>query len=104
MNTANTIIDQDVIDIEEYAKAGKNPPKAQSYRIRVDKERYVVKVGEMTGRQILELAGKNPPERFRLDQKLHGGQTKKIELTEVVDFTTPGVERFMTLPLDQTEG
>lgn len=104
MNTTDVTIDQDVIDIEEYAKAGKKPPKAKNYRIRIDKDRYVVQVGEMTGRQILELAGKNPPERFRLDQKLHGGQTKKIELTEVVDFTAQGVERFMTLPLDQTEG
>jgi hypothetical protein len=104
MNTTDVTIDQDVIDIEEYAKAGKKPPKAKNYRIRIDKDRYVVNVSEMTGRQILELAGKNPPERFRLDQKLHGGQTKKIELTEVVDFTAQGVERFMTLPLDQTEG
>ena len=104
MNTTDVAIEEDVIDIEEYAKAGKKPPKAKNYRIRIDKDRYVVQVGEMTGHQILELAGKNPPERFRLDQKLHGGQTKKIELAEVVDFTAQGVERFMTLPLDQTEG
>jgi hypothetical protein len=39
-----------------------------------------------------------------ISQKLRGGQTKRIDLDERVDFTTPGVERFMTLPLDQTEG
>jgi hypothetical protein len=94
----------EVVDLEEYARAGRKPPKAKQYRIRVDRDRFVVNVSQMTGRQILELAGKQPPERFRLDQKLHGGQAVKIELAEVVDFTTPGVERFMTLPLDQTEG
>ena len=41
---------------------------------------------------------------FRLDEKLVGGRTVKIELDQVVDLTAPGVERFMTLPLDQTEG
>ena len=94
----------EVIDLEQYARAGRKPPKAKQYRIRVDRERFVVNASEMTGRQILELAGKQPPERFRLDQKLLGGQTQKIELNQVVDFTTPGVERFMTMPLDQTEG
>lgn len=96
--------ESDVIDLEEYARTEQKPPKAKRYRIRIDKQHFVVEVSEMTGRQILELAGKQPPDRFRLDQKLHGGQTKKIELDEVVDFTTPGIERFMTLPLDQTEG
>lgn len=94
----------EVIDLEEYAHADRKPPKAKQYRIRVDRERFVVSVSEMTGSRILELAGKQPPERFRLDQKLRGGQTQKIELDQVVDFTTPGVERFMTMPLDQTEG
>ena len=96
--------DFDTIDLEEFAKTGQKPPKGKRYRIRVDRDFFVVNESEMTGRQILVLAGKNPPERFRLDQKLRGGQTKKVELDEIVDFTTPGIERFMTLPLDQTEG
>jgi hypothetical protein len=45
-----------------------------------------------------------PPERYRLDQKLRDGTIKKIELNDVVDLTLPGLERFMTIPLDQTEG
>jgi hypothetical protein len=58
----------------------------------------------MTGRELLVLAGKSPPERWTVSQKLHGGQTRQIGLDDVADFTEPGVERFMTLPLDQTEG
>ena len=95
---------EEVIEIELYAKRGEIPPKGKRYKIRVDKEHYIVTVSKMSGREILLLACKTPPERFRLDQKFKGGATKKIELNEIVDFTTPGVERFMTLPLDQTEG
>jgi hypothetical protein len=94
----------EVIDLESYAKAGRTPPAGQHYRIRVDKQQIVVDASTITGREILRLAGKQPPERYRLDQKLTGGRTVKVELNQTVDLTTPGVERFMTLPLDQTEG
>lgn len=95
---------EEVIDLEECAKSNRTPPRARQYRIRIDKQYYVVSVAEMTGRQLLELAGKRPPEQYKIYQKLRGGQTKNIGLSEKADFTTPGVERFMTLPLDQTEG
>ena len=58
----------------------------------------------MTGAQILKLAGKTPADRWRLQQKFHGGQARTIRAEDVVDFTAPGVEKFMTLPLDQTDG
>lgn len=92
------------IDLEEYAKNGKSIPEKGPYKIKIDKEKYVVDVPEMTGRQLLELAGKNPPEQYAFFQRINGGQTIKIELDQIVDFRTPGIERFMTLPLDQTEG
>lgn len=96
--------DSDIIDLEEYGKAGKTPPAGARYRIRIDKKKYDIEASAMTGRELLELAGKEPAERYRIDQKLRGGQTKQVGLGERVDFTTPGLERFMTLPLDQTEG
>jgi hypothetical protein len=91
-------------DVEEYAKEGKVPPKGVRYRIRIDKQKYDVDISSMTGRELLELAGKRPPERYRIDMKLRGGETRLVGLDERVAFTTPGLERFMTLPLDQTEG
>jgi len=45
-----------------------------------------------------------PIERFQLNQKSHDGVVEKIGYDEKVDFTEPGIERFMTIPLDQTEG
>jgi hypothetical protein len=95
---------EDVIDLEEFAASGRRPPRAKRYRIRIDRERYVVEVASMNGRELLVLAGKTPPEQWMITQKLRGGEVKKIGLDEEADFTTPGVERFMTLPLDQTEG
>ena len=94
----------DVVDLEQYAREGHRPPCALRYRIRIDRQYYVVAAPSLTGRELLQLAGKTPPEQYMLSQKLHGGQTKRIALDARVDFTTPGVERFMTLPLDQTEG
>lgn len=97
------VVDE-VIDIEEYAKSGRKPPRARAYRIRIDKQIYTVEAQAMTGRELLTLAGKIPVTNYMISQKLRGGQAKKIAYDEKADFTTPGVERFMTLPLDQTEG
>lgn len=94
----------DYIDIEEFAKQGKKVPKAKKYIIKVDREKYKTESECLTGKEILELAGKNPFNRFQLNQKIKGGQVSKIEYDQKVDFTAPGIERFMTLPLDQTEG
>lgn len=96
--------DVQVIDLEEHAKAGKNPPKAERYRIRIDKERYVVSSPCLSGRELLSLAGKAPVEQYQVFQKLRGGELDEIGLDEKADFTKPGVERFVTLPLDQGEG
>lgn len=94
----------EIIDLEEYAQTGRKPPRARRYRIKIDKDKYVVEKSSMTGRELLVLAGKTPPERFMISQKPHGGPPKQIKLDESVDITTPGIEKFLTLPLDQTEG
>jgi hypothetical protein len=94
------------IEVEEYGKKGGGMPHphARRYVIRIDKIKYTVHVSHMTGREILTLAGKIPPEQYKLTQKFHGGAARTVGLDEDVDFRTPGVERFMTLKLDQTDG
>jgi hypothetical protein len=60
MNTENTNkheIPDEYIDIEEYAKAGKEPPKGKKYLIKIDKALYKVEEECLTGREILEIAG-----------------------------------------------
>ncbi len=95
---------EEFIDIEEYAKANKRPPKDKNYLIRVDRINYRIYKQIITGREILTVAGKIPFRKYQLNQKIQGGVVRKIEYDEEVDLSTPGIERFMTIPLDQTEG
>lgn len=92
------------VDIEATAAQGRRRPRAHRYRIRIDRQYHVVKYPQLTGRDILIEAGKECPEHWLLSQKRHGGKVVPIGLDEVVDLRASGVERFMTLPKDQTEG
>jgi len=94
----------DVIDIEVFSKENKTVPKGCRYKIKIDREKYTVDQSTMTGKEILEIAGKTPHNRWLVNQRMRGGVIKKIGYDEVVDLTTPGIEKFLTLPLDQTEG
>ena len=94
---------EEIIDLEEWAKAGKAPKPAKTYRIRIDKEKKDVTVSSMTGRQILTLVNKTP-ETYLLSQKFQGGEIKPVGADQIVRFDKEGVERFQTLALDPTEG
>lgn len=102
MNISDQPRDDEVVDVEEHFAAKREVPKAKKYRIRIDKDQYVVDVSEMNGRQILALAGKTP-DKFLLRQKLHSG-VEEVKPDQVVSFVTAGVERFMTIPNEVTEG
>lgn len=97
-------IADEIIDVEAYGREGREKPIAKKYKIRIDKSTFVVDVPEMTGRELLVLAGKRPPERYQIYEKLRGGERREIPLDKKASFRAPGVERFLTLPLDQTEG
>jgi hypothetical protein len=92
-----------VIELEDYGKRGEQPPKGCAYRIRIDREAYIVHAETITGRELLELAQKAPIERYMVFQKARG-QMQEIGLDDTVDLTHPGIERFVTLPKDTTEG
>src|SRR6185312_11545755 len=66
-------LEEELIDLEEWAKASKEPKRAKSYVIRIDKTKYTVHVHQMTGAEILALAGKKP-DAYQLSQKFHGGR------------------------------
>ena len=95
---------KEVIDVAQFSKEGKPVPKDRHYEIMVDQRPFKVEVECMTGREILVLAGKNPPERFQLNQRFNTGKVVPIKYDQKVCFTEPGIEKFMTIPLDQTEG
>jgi hypothetical protein len=72
--------------------------------VQIDKDYFKAPSPRMTGRELLQLADKKPAEDFAIYRKIKGGQPERIALDEKVDLSRPGVERFLTLPLDQTEG
>ena len=76
----------------------------QHYKIQIDKDFFEAPVSRMSGRELLELADKKPAERYAIYLKVKGGQPDRIDLDQKIDLSRPGVERFVTLPLDQTEG
>lgn len=104
MNNPDPKADGEFCDIEEMSRKGEVPSsQARRFRIRIDKEHFVVDQPDMSGRQILALVKKEPV-RFKLVQRLRGGQTRVIKPDEVVDFRAPGIERFHVMAVDQTEG
>lgn len=103
-NDSEEVLDT-ILDIEEFTSRNQGrKPKARAYRIRVDKSNFEVSQPGLLGREILVLANKVPVEGYRLKQKLHNGEMQTIELDTRVDFRGPGVERFVTLKLENTEG
>ena len=100
----NNKMDIEIIDVELFTKEGKPVPPRHHYKILIDRQKYDVKQECMIGREILKLAGKVPVERFQLNQRFRGGKVVKIGYDQTVCFTEPGIEKFMTIPLDQTEG
>lgn len=99
----NFSLEDEIIDLEWAAQKGHKPPKGKKYRYKVDGVPFISDAETVTGKEILSKAGKLPPENFILRQKLKGNWIT-IPLDKVVDFTEPGVEKFKTLPNDQTEG
>jgi hypothetical protein len=94
----------EIVDLEEYARLGKQPPLSRGYRIKVNGEPFVVHEPRPTGRAILTLAGLLPAENYTLRVKFAGEKPRKVELDERVDLRHPGIEKFKALPRDQTEG
>lgn len=95
---------EEIADLEEYAKKGKQPPHCRGYRFKVNGQPFVVDQPLITGREVLSIAGKTPPENYTLRVKMAGQRPTKVELDETVNLRHPGVEKFKALPRDQTEG
>lgn len=96
--------DDDSIDLEDCSKGGHHPPKGQkAYKIKVDKEKYRVEQQEITGKEILQLVGKDI-DQWTLNQKLRGGRRVTIEPDAIVDLAEPGIERFETVMKQAQQG
>ena|ERR1043166_6906837 len=92
----------DELDIEAFVGL-ECKPRAKRYLIRIDKKPYVIDKSIVTARELLLIAGKNPPEKFRIWQIIRG-ESHELKLDDKVDVRAPGVEKFRTLSRTQTEG
>ena len=97
--------DETFVDIEECTKHGRRPPRGRGhrYRIRVDRDRFVVEKRVVSGAEVLALVAKRPAD-WALNQKLRGGRRIRIEAHEEVDLAKPGVERFETVRRQAQQG
>lgn len=93
----------ELVDIEECAKRGEKPPRAHLYKFRVDDHYYTTPKAELNGREILAFAGKTPAD-YQLRERLRHGQVVAIAPDDIVDLRGHGVERFMTIPKENTDG
>jgi len=91
------------IDVAILVKAGLPVPTGSQYKIIIDGAPFITSNFGPTGREILAIAGKKS-ERFELIQKFTLGRTETIEANERVDLRICGVEKFVTIPLDQRNG
>jgi len=81
-----------------------NEKDKNGYKFKVDNKTYESNKQKITGNEILLISNNTPTEKYRLDMKIKGGETKKILLEEEVDLSLTGLEKFMTIPLGPTEG
>lgn len=96
-------LEEEIIDIEEYSRQGKEVLVGKRYRLRIDKQTYIVDKHKLTGKEILGIAEKDPKTHI-LYQHFGGGDQKVIAAHDHVDLTAPGVERFTTMKRANTEG
>ncbi|ARS38075.1 multiubiquitin domain-containing protein [Pontibacter actiniarum] len=80
------------------------PGPENKYHILVDRDNIKVDKECLTGREILTLAKKSPVEGYQLNVKRKGGKVAKLGYDDTICLSEPGIEKFLTLPLDQREG
>jgi hypothetical protein len=93
----------EVVEIEIYAKEGKQPPRAREYKFRIDRQPHSWHHEYIKGEKLFELAKKSPKE-FRMHEKLHGGHMREITPGEEVHLRKHGVERFVTMKITEGDG
>ena len=94
-----------IVDIEEYFHRNERHPEHDpgvviSYKIKVDDQYYIVPEKHLSDAAIIGLTGKDP-QLFDLEQIIkEDGEIKTIGIHPgtSVDFSKPGIERFITVP------
>lgn len=72
-----------------------------TFEVRIDDKTFKTTDPVITGRQLLDLAGKRPADEFIVLQVLSDGLLEDVRLDETTDLRHPGVERFITFESDR---
>jgi len=75
------------------------PPR--TFQVQIDDKTFKIKDPVVTGRQLLDLAGKKPADDFVVLQFLSDGLLEDVRLDETTDLRQPGAERFLTFKSDR---
>lgn len=70
----------------------------KSYKVLIDGDKYEFNNAIVTGEEILIKYGITSPNCFTLYQKLMGCDFEKISLSEAVNLSNPGIEKFAIKP------
>jgi len=93
---SSTATEDAPIDLEEAAREGRKPPRGRRYRVQVDDEKHLVENDVVTGRQVLEIAGREPVEDYVLILRLWDEDNEIIDPNDEVNLARRGIERFVT--------
>lgn len=77
------------------------PEPRRAFQVRIDDQPFEIHDPLVTGRQILDLAGKRPASEFVVLQYLPDGLLEEIRKEETTDLRESGAERFLTFQSDR---
>lgn len=72
------------------------------FEVEIDEQRFAVEDPVITGRQLLNVAGKKPPEEHLIYFLGSGNLLEDIGLDETLDLRQPGREKFITFKADRS--
>jgi hypothetical protein len=92
------------LDLEDHVANQKPIPKGcRHYRLRIDRHKHKWNSDRITGRDILDLAGKVDFDKFQVNQHFRFNRVEQVQLDEIVDLAASGVERFVIVPATKAE-
>jgi hypothetical protein len=93
-----TAIEVELADIEHYCLHGQPVPPARVYRIKVDDKYHEWPKAQITGNQLLQLAGRDGQLVFEVFENFRHGEPELISPHAEANLRKHGVERFTTAP------
>ncbi len=103
----DTIIKDDIEDIQESVRTGRAVRPHGPYRVQIGNEKLefrpaVIDDPVPTGLQILEVAGAHPADEHSVFQVLKNGLLEELRPDETTDLRAKGVEKFLVFRSDRS--